>query len=56
MTCPANVALFATPYNVPVKKLATTLLPKFALPALTLPVIARLVNVPTDVMFGCAAV
>ena len=41
---------------LPVKKLADTLLPKLALPAVMLPVTLKLVNVPTEVMFGCAAV
>jgi hypothetical protein len=41
---------------LPVKKLADTLLPKLALPDVILPVTAKLLNVPTLVMFGCAAV
>ena len=36
----------------PLKKLAVTKLPKLALPAFKLPVISKLTNVPTDVMFG----
>ena len=39
-----------------VSVLATTAPAVFRLPALALPVTAREVNVPTDVMFGCAAV
>ena len=41
---------------LPVKKLADTLLPKLALPEVMLPVTAKLVSVPTLVIFGCAAV
>ena len=40
----------------PIKKLAVAALPKLALPLVTLPVTAKLVNVPVLVMFGCAAV
>ena len=36
----------------PLKKLAVTKLPKLALPAVKLPVISKVTNVPTDVMFG----
>jgi hypothetical protein len=39
-----------------VKKLAVTKLPKLALPDVILPVTARLVSVPTEVIFGCALV
>ena len=52
-------ALTVIPVNklpLPLKKLAVTKLPKLALPDVILPVTARLVNVPTEVMFGCAAV
>ena len=41
---------------LPIKKLAVAALPKLALPDEILPVTPRLVNVPTEVMFGCAAV
>jgi hypothetical protein len=41
---------------LPVKKLAVTKLPKLALPADTLPVISKLVSVPTLVILGCAFV
>ena len=41
---------------LPMKKLAVAALPKLALPDDKLPVTARLVKVPTLVMFGCAAV
>ena len=40
----------------PIKKLAVTLLPKLALPELILPVTAKPLNVPTEVIFGCALV
>jgi hypothetical protein len=46
----ATVALDARPVNAPVNVVADTL------PALMLPVTASEVNVPTDVMLGCAAV
>ena len=52
-------ALAVIPVNklpLPVKKLAVTKLPKLALPDVMLPVTATLVSVPTDVIFGCAAV
>jgi hypothetical protein len=48
-------ALTVIPVNklpLPVKKLADTLLPKLALPDVMLPVTAKLVSVPTLVMFG----
>ena len=46
----ATVALEANPVNAPVNVVADTL------PALMLPVTANEVNVPVEVMFGCAAV
>ena len=36
----------------PIKKLAVAALPKLALPLEILPVTAKLVSVPTDVMLG----
>ena len=36
----------------PLKKLAVTKLPKLALPAVRLPVISNVTNVPTEVIFG----
>ena len=48
-------ALTVIPVNrlpLPVKKFAVTKLPKLALPAVMLPVTARLLNVPTEVIFG----
>jgi len=41
---------------LPIKKLAVAAFPKLALPDDKLPVTARLDNVPTLVIFGCAAV
>jgi hypothetical protein len=52
-------ALTVIPVNrlpLPLKKFAVTRLPKLALPEVMLPVTAKLVNVPTEVIFGCAAV
>ena len=48
-----------TPVNklpFPLKKFAVTKLPKFALLLVTLPDIAKLLNVPTLVILGCALV
>ena len=52
-------ALAVIPVNrlpLPLKKLAVTKLPRLALPDVILPVTAKLDNVPTEVIFGCAAV
>ena len=48
-------ALTVIPVNrlpLPLKKLAVTKLPKLALPDVMLPVTAKLLNVPTEVIFG----
>ena len=50
VTVPAVVALVAAPDNAPVNVVADTL------PALMLPVTAKLVSVPVLVMLGCALV
>jgi hypothetical protein len=52
-------ALTVMPVNklpLPLKKFAVTRLPKLALPDVMLAVTAKLLNVPTLVMFGCAFV
>ena len=46
--------MFAKLAPLPMKKLAIAALPKTALPEVILPVTAKLVNVPTLVMLGCA--
>jgi hypothetical protein len=54
-----NVEVAETPVNrepLPIKKFAVAALPKLALPDVILPVTPKLVSVPTDVIFGCAAV
>ena len=67
VTVPAVVAVATAPVTfapwildrllpLPIKKLAVAAFPKLALPEEILPVTPRLVNVPTEVIFGCAAV
>ena len=53
---PADIVKLLNKPPSPWKKLALAKLPKLALPLVILPVTVRELNVPTLVMFGCAAV
>ena len=53
---PADTVILLSRYPSPWKKFALARLPRFAFPLDMFPVTTRLDNVPTEVMFGCAAV